>query len=315
MADEEKGQEAPTAQSVLADMAQEALDLTGGDVWRAGQPLASQGAPAEEKGSAEAPPAAEGSTPAPAKITVSDAEKVLLEELGPIAGKYNSIADLKKGMHELIAQRNALLEDKPPATTTPPETEAIDPLDELSTYGLPKDPIQRAVKAAVEHEISARQKAASEAQQVRADADRAIIEKYPDYEKRFDELTEFLRENPDLGRQVVEAERAGYHLLAREYAWLQFSRNVASATETDLKAKSEARKEERTARRADARTISPRQTEEPKLTPEQLEQGPKPLTKEEFERLKALAKEGYDKPLYRRVIGDWLPKDLFPDTV
>lgn len=315
MADEVKAPSTHEAASqLLSTLATEAFDNTGGDRWNAGQPLVPPSV-ATEKGPAEAAPASEeGSTPSPAKdepkpaeITVSEAEKIVLAELGPLAGKYNSLAELKKGLHEVYAERKA------EATPAPAPTEA-DPLDELQMFGLPKEPLAKALDAVVERKLGERQQAAATAAKVRYDADRAVIAKYPEYEKRFDELSTFIQSDPALQERVLEAENAGYHLLAREYAWLQFAASEASRGEGEIKEKAEAQKVERTSRRADARTMPSKQTEAPKLEPGQLPEKPQ-VTKDEFDRLKALAKEGYETPLWRRMIGDHLPKEIFPDTV
>jgi len=312
--------------NMLERIAGEALDKTGGDTWNAGQPLGPSNAAIERAGLNEPPPkAGEESTSAPAstgeepaeksEMTLADAEAMVLKELGPLVGKYDSLAEAKKGIHNLIqALGNGQANGQATATPTPEPASEPDPLDDLISYGLPKEPFAKAMDQAVERRLGEREKAANEAFQARLEADRSIIERYPAYKERFDDLTSFLHTQPALEKQVSEAEKAGYHLLAREYAWLHFTASEAGKAESTLKQESEERKTVRQTQRSDARTMPRAQTTAPRLEPDQ--QVPNPtVTRDELKRLTALAREGYDTPLWRRTIGDFLPKDVFPDTV
>lgn len=294
------------AQSLLDQISEAALKETGGDVWRSGQPLATPNHPPVEKKEADAKPAeGEGSTPPPSKEAPSWDPGV------DYLKKYKSPEEAAKGIDNLLQkvqeQERELAQLKaPPKQETPP----ADPADELVNYGLPKEPIKALMEQAFLSMLEKQSKPVME----RLKADQEIISRYPDYKEKFSDLSQWLETKPDLKNQVVEAENAGHYLLAREYAWLHYTRNGASQAETQMKERAKAETQENKKAKMDARTMANGQTTEPRPNPAQEAEERKIIKADEFERLVALAKDGYEAPLWRRAIGETLSKDVFPDA-
>lgn len=324
---------AAAASALLAQLGEEAFAATGGDVWRSGQPPR-EIPPAEESQQVSAPADANGagSTPAPSKaVSVSEAEKVILSEFEPLLGKYESLAEAKRGLHELIqskkaaeerATRAALLEaeqervhlaanGKEPAS--PPEP---DPTDELETLGLPKEPLVRAMEGVFRRTLMQMGQEEAARQTARVEADQAVIQEFPEYKEKHGELVAWLETEPQVKAQVLEAERAGYHRLAREFAWLRFNRSAAAKAEQNATAAAEEATRKKVEARADARTLPVTQDPNARLvkTEEQLAEERNLISAKEMERLVGLARAGYEAPLWRRAFGETLPKDVFPDA-
>lgn len=315
---------------VLAKMGEEAFAATGGDLWNSGQPLGPQG-PVEQVEKEAAPAASEdgGSTPPaskeePPQISVTEAEKVILAELGPLVGKYNSLDELKQGLHRVTHERTEYLTRvkeleaaaapaSPPPASPPPEA---DPLDQLEILGLPKEPLAQAIDYAVRKTIERANAAESAKYEARVKADTEVIEKFPEYRDKFEDLSKWLDTKPELKQKVIEAEKAGYHVLAREFAWLHFTRETNGTQETQLKeaaAKAAVRTKDA---KTDARVLSNGQEPNARTIPteEQVTKERRFIKAEELGGLVELARQGYAAPLWRRAIGETLPKDVFPDA-
>lgn len=302
--------------SLLDAISQHALDATGGDVYRAGQPLAGDGdhpaAPAKAPASAGAD--GEGSSPSQSKPE----ELTRLEKL--LGGKYESIEEAEKGIHQLLQDRKAAQET---ASTAQAELERIrgavvanghapepppDPMSELEMLGFPKEIIERAI----EHKLRAVIAADAKPYQERVAADKEIIAKYPDYEKRFEDLNGWLSQHKDIEAQVLLAENAGHYTLAREFAWLQFDRDQSVKAQNEATEAAAETTVKRTERRSDARTFQPSQTTDTRTPPVE---NRNIIGKDEFQKLTDLARAGYEQPLWRRTIGETLPKEVFPDSI
>lgn len=173
--------------------------------------------------------------------------------------------------------------------------------------GFPKDAIEKAIRQTIKTVVAEEAKPYNE----RISADQAIIAKYPKYQERFGDLQEWLKANPEIEGQVLLAENAGHFTLAREFAWLQFDRDNAGKTETKGVEEAAKAAEKRAEARSDARTFKPSQTTEVRTPPVE---DRKIVKRDELDRLTQLAKDGYEAPLWRRTIGETLPKEVFPDS-
>jgi hypothetical protein len=326
----EAGPAAASVEAVLAAIGEEAFEKTGGDIWQSGKdpeftsPAVEKAVVEKNEGSAPVEPADGGSTPPQAKpLTVSEAEKVILAELGPLVGKYNSLDELKQGIHRLTHERTEYLTKTQmfeaaaarASETPPPNLPPEDPLDQLEILGLPKEPLIQAIDFAVRRTIEQANQAEVAKYEARVKADSEVIEKYPEYKERFDDLSKWLDTRPDLKGKVVEAEKAGYHTLAREFAWLNFSREVDSPKEAILKEEAKVAATKAKDFRTDAQVLTNGQEPNARVQPteEQVASERKIIKREELDRLVGLARDGYAAPLWRRAIGETLPKEVFPD--
>jgi len=314
-----KEQTAEEAKGSLLDaISQQALDATGGDVYRAGQPLATPDQPPVAPAKAAADAAAGGEETSSSQPKAEEP----LDRLGRLLGnKYTSIEEAEKGIHQLLQDRKAAQDS---ATNAHAELERIrgavvanghaaaepppDPMSELEMLGFPKDIMERAIEHKLRAVIAADAKPFNE----RVAADKEIVGKYPDYEKQFDELSSWLGQHKDIEKQVLLAENAGHYTLAREFAWLQFDRDKAARTETQTTDAAAETAVKRTEKRSDARTFQPSQTTEARIPPPA--ENRNVIGKDEFQKLTDLARAGYEQPLWRRTIGETLSKDVFPDS-
>jgi len=293
------------ANEALGAIGDDMLERTGGDRWRAGQPLLTepeQPPPVAEPTVEPTPTAAPEEVSPESKPTSEPGEKLFL-------GKWKSEEEAIRGYHEAVhmgnsakAERDILASrlSKIEQTLAPPVKEETDPLAEFEIYGVPKEVAERAMKHSA-------QKAVQELFAPtfsRIQADQAIVEKYPEYRDRFNDLTQFVDANPDVRNSVEEAEAAGKFGLAREYAWLRFVNSNVQKIETQLKEEAAIRTEEIKAVRKDASVGTPSRTS---ARTKPSEEG---LSPERFQYLKDLAKAGHPAPLWRETIGATLPKDF-----
>ena len=299
MADEKSVVELAT--ELLAKEADNALEQTGGDVWRAGKPLLND--PANQP-KAESQPPAENSPSEPAKEGTTPPETK--EEL--IAGKWKTNEDAEKGVHELIQyakramDRVSELEAKIPK---PVQEEVIDPVLKLEQMtGIPHQTMNEAIEAKAS-EVVTKMFAPAIA---KIQADQEVIAKIPDYEKEFPKLQAFVDANPDIRKAVSEAEGAGQYVLAREWAWMKFDHSRRSEQEARLKDEGKKREERVKETTADAGVLKPGQTEA-RTAPAEPQ-----LSDERFGQLVEMARSGHPSLLWRETIGKNLPKDIFPDN-
>jgi len=295
------------ATELLSAIGDEALEGTGGDRYRAGQPLlndpsAPPAQPKEDGKPVEPPsgtPAVEGadapsSPPAPAKPDL-------------VFGQYKSLEEAERGLHEtrryareakeeaasaqaeLARLRSQFAPQRPESTTNP--------FDDLSAIGVPKEPLEAAMRAIVQETI---QKTFGPAAQ-RVQADQQILKEFPQYGERFEEMQQFVESVPDLKAKVDRAEADGQYLLAREVAWLNFERQIAQTRQAELEAQGQQRVETAQSKMADAAVTKPSQATA--RTQKQSKGSPNDLPDEDYQRLINLAKSGHSAPLWRETIG------------
>lgn len=303
--------EAPDAQqlaaALLSEIGEGALEVTGGDRYRSGQPLLSDpsapsapsGPPAEQ--GKEAPPA----TPPPA--TVEGADWFL-------PGLYKTQEDAIRGVHETKRYASEAV-DRAKATEAElsrmrealmPKQVAPDPLAEMENYGVPREPLQTAIEAVARQSIEKM----FAPMQKRIEADQKIVELFPEYQPKFSELAAFVDSQPELKEKVVRAEAAGEFLLARELAWLNYERSKVAQESAVVASAATHRENEAKRTMADAMVTKPSQAES-RATP--IEDSPNNLSGEQFTDLISLAKSGYAQPLWRQTIGTVLAKQ-YPDV-
>jgi len=292
---------------VTQEIGQEVLDTTGGDHYRSGQPL--KGQPDYQE------PAPTAAKPAPETEPVSKTPTVEETRYGP-GGKYKSMEEWEKATIEagntisrLAKERDefeARLKTVEDTVSPKPQVED-DPLDEIENFGLPKAPL----KKAVEREVQRVLREAAEPYNARVKADQEVLTKYPEYKDSFNDLIGFLKENPDVERQVQLAEQSGNYGLAREFAWLKFTAQRGTAVEADKLAQVEEQGKARAQAKVDAavpdakRSDTRDRSSAPKDT--------KTITMEELEDLKTLAKSGYEQKAWARTLAPLLPKEWFPE--
>lgn len=307
--------EGKAAEGLLDELGKEMFETTGGDRWKSGQPLA---------GSPEADAAKDVPAKEPEKAESTSAEKKL------IAGKFETVEAAEKGIHEmgqLISQKTASEEAltrkaealeaalravvgvKPAAEPAP---EAVDPLESLEKeWGLPKAPIEKALEQKVEQKLQAMFKPIVDRQK----ADAEIVKQFPEYEKSFDGLLEFLEKNPKVKEQVEYAERQGQYLMAREYAWLQFERTVRNEQKVSTNGVAKVQAEKRAEALQDAGVTAATRSDGRKPPGEAVREtgGDWPDAKR-MEYLQGLAQRGHQDVLWRETIGKILDKQGFSTT-
>jgi len=276
-----------SANAALDRMAQEVYDKTGGDVY--GTEPAVDSPPATD-----AEPAAEATTAASPGETLSTettSEPTLLIK-GDLAKKYKTPEELERGYFEAVRMGNeakARLDSVAQTVTTGPTPVEVDPLDEIENYGVPRDVIARAIDSRTNAAINKYFAPAIQA----TNADKAIIEKYPEYQEKFGEIEKFAQGSPEVWEQVQNLNQAGQQFAARQIAYLNWKvADSAKAAETvvaaDTARKTEAKDARRDAgvgatRRADTRTA-----------PAEKERSP-----DEEKRLLDLYKAGHPAPYLR----------------
>ncbi len=309
MSDEDKA-----AGSLLDELGKEMFDTTGGDRWKSGQPL---------PGSPEAETAKEAPATEPKEAGATPAEKKL------IAGKYETLEAAEKGIHELtqfanqkaaneeaLARKVEAMETALRAMTgvaaPKPAPEAVDPLETLEKeWGLPKEPIEKALDQKVDQRLQAMFKPILDRQK----ADQEIVKQFPEYEKEFDGLLEFLEKNPAVKQRVEYAERQGEYLMAREYAWLQFERTNREVKQANVNGKVKEREVKKAEELQDAGVTQVVRNDSRK-PPGETPAAPAadwPDAKR-MEYLQGLAARGHQDVLWRETIGKILEKQGFPTT-
>lgn len=295
------------ANDALGAIGTEMMEKTGGDRWRAGQPLLTepeqQSLPATEAEAEPTPVDGGETTDAGTKPTSEPGEKLIL-------GKWKSEEEALRGYHEAVHMGNAAKAERDSLaarlaaverTIAPVSRPEMDPFDELEAFGLPKEVTERAVKHLTQKAVQ--EMFAPTFHQIQADKD--IIQKYPEYKDRFNDLSAFVETNADVKDSVQRAEAVGEYGLAREYAWLKFVNSGVQQIESDLKAADASRSAEIRATRKDAAVQAAPRTDT--RTKPSEDTG---ITSERLEYLKGLAKAGHPTPLWRETIGRTLPKDF-----
>jgi hypothetical protein len=303
------------AGEILGEISNDVFELTGGDRYRAGQPL--QGDPSVEKPEASGPPAPESAEAAkpetePAPEGTSRDEKgrfIAKEAEWFLPGLYKTQEDAIKGIHETKRYASEALDRKKAAEAeleklkTPAPAETVsDPLTELEVYGVPKELMQKAIESGSKRAMQQ----IFEPMARRIDADQKIVSMYPEYGPKFTELAAFVESQPELKQKVERAESSGEFLLARELAWLNFERfNAAKSAEVTSK-KTEHQVAAAKEKMADAAVTKPSQAET-RTRPSA--QSPNDIPDEKFTDLMELAKAGYPSPLWRSTIGAVLERE------
>lgn len=300
------------AGELLGEISQDVFDLTGGDRYRAGEPLL--GDPSVEKPAADGPPVSEqadatvatdADTKAPSEEPVRD-EKGRFTKSEPDAewflpGLYKTKEEAIKGIHETKRYASDAL-DKANAAKTEPKAEEADPLTDLENYGVPKDVMGKAITAGAQKALQQ----LLEPMAKRIDADRKIVTLYPDYGKNFEDLAAFVESEPELMQKVNRAEAAGEFLLARELAWLNYERFNASKAERAKESKRGQQVERAKETMADAAVTKPSQAE---TRTRPAVPSPNDIPEEKFADLLELAKAGYPTPLWKSTIGATLERE------
>lgn len=304
MSDEDSAQSA--LDEAVRSIGSEVLEQTGGDHYRAGQPLQNTPESAE-------PTSTEVQATVPQPPPAKETETPTVKGFGP-GGKYTSIEDWEKGTIEagntISALRRELDEAKArpsakePVVPEPPPQEK-DPLDELEMLGVPKGPVREAIRAEFQGMLSEVAKDYT----TKANADRAIIEKYPEYQERFGELQGWLTEHPEVNQDVEAAARSGQHVLAREYAWLKFTQETGSQKEAETIQEAEAQTKTKAQKRVDAQVTDTKSghTRDQSSAPKD----PKSVTSEELTRATNLAKSGYERKAWAELLNPILPGEQY----
>lgn len=302
------------AGELLGEISEEVFDLTGGDRYRAGQPL--QDDPSVEKPAADGPPVSEQ-----AEATATEEAKPAAEEAAPetprdekgrftkaepepewfLPGLYKTKEEAIKGIHETKRYASDAV-DRANAAKTEPPVEEVDPLSDLENYGVPKDVMSKAITVGAQKAL----RELLEPMTKRIDADRKIVSMYPDYEKNFTDLAAFVESEPELMQKVNRAEAAGEFLLARELAWLNYERFTASKAERAKTTTRGQQVERAKETMADAAVTKPSQAES-RTRP--AAPSPNDIPDEKFADLLELAKAGYPTPLWKSTIGATLERE------
>jgi hypothetical protein len=269
---DEQTEAAAKALDALNKIAGDAYDRTGGDVFGTEPPVEP---PAE-------PTLAEALAPTSEEPPKTEPTS---EPVPLILGKWKTTEEAERGYHEAVrmgneAKARADAAEQALAATrkiVSPETTSVteDPLDQIENYGVPKELIAKAIEDRVRKAIPEYFAPALAISQ----ADKQIVEKYPDYAEKFSEIEQFAQSDPMVWSEIGELNGKGNFLAARQIAYLNWKvASTVQAVETETKAKAERTVEAKnarvdagvgTSRRADSRTAStstePSQEEEDRL--------------------------------------------------
>lgn len=313
------GQGAPPAQTpleaatkLLGELGDQAFNETGGDTWRSGQPLLND--PTSQH---KAQDEAEASPPAKKQGTTPSDEKASTAFEKPLAGKWKTTEEAERGVHELLQYARTAKDERDQFKTKLDLVEGLlngrrgepevplDPLDELENMvAIPKDPLKRAIRSEIDHAIQEIVKPQMERQK----ADKAILEKYPEYGEEFDNLLEFLEKNPDIKEEVAYAESQGQYLMARRYAFSLYNAQKQATQQVEGTKRAQSRAEKVAETRPDAAIISPSR-HDGRSEPAPESDWP---TKDRMDYLKGMARAGHQDLLWRETIGKLLDPTVFP---
>lgn len=300
---------ASLAQDMLSAIGSQALDATGGDIHRSGQPL--MGDPNHpDTGGPPAPAPTEDVPPVPAPEPAQPAEPAAEPAPWFLPGLYKTQDEAIRGIHETKRYASELQDRvRTVQQTVAPEAPAqpvADPLDSLENYGVPKEPFKVAMEGIAKSTI----------QQIfgpavaKMQADAAIVAKFPEYQSNFEKLTAYVESQPELNEKITRAERAGEYLLARELAWLNYERSNGVVAQAEMQVRNAERVTKAQEAKADAAVMKPSMAES--RTADVIE-SPNNMSDEKFTDLIALAKSGYQNPLWRATIGTQLAQQ-YPDV-
>ena len=296
------------AKGLLDEIGNEMFERTGGDRYRAKQPLLSD--PSVETPAAVSPPAPTpeaateeaSSTPgSPGGETSQGAEPEWF-----LPGLYKTREEADKGIRETKryaseAMTRAKEAERRLEPVEPPKPPS-DPLSELENYGVPKELMAKAMELIARETLQKTLEPAAK----RMEADAKIVSMYPEYQTKFNDLTAFVESDPELLSKVTRAEAAGEFLLARELAWLNYERANAVRKVAEVTQEQERRVTEARRTMPDATVMKPSQSES-RTKP--VEPSPNNLSEKQFDDLVELAKAGYNQPLWRNTIGLQLERD------
>jgi hypothetical protein len=289
------------ANEVFSQLAQDAFEKTGGDVWGNEPP------PAVPEGS---PPAPEEAAPAAATPTdPTPAEPT--SPKSPVFGKYGSIEEAERGYFEAVRMGNLAKAEADAANirlqviertvgggTTPTSEE--DPLEQMESYGMPRELMQKVVDRQVEQALDRKFTPAIR----RMEADQKIVEKYPEYQTEFKAIDSFVETTPDVREQVEELNKAGNYLAARQIAFLNWKLASAQSEVAKVAETTAVRKEEKKDALMDSGVGKPRRADS-HTTPARGERTP-----EEMKKLVDLYKAGHTTPYLRAMLDSQLPSNF-----
>jgi hypothetical protein len=296
MDDQEK---AAQANDVLGRIAQEAWDKTGGDVYGTEPPVE----PTSTEPTSDEPVASPTSTDAGESTSAPPAK---------IWGKYDSLEEAERGYHEAVrmgnlakAEADALRAEKAVRQPGPtPEPTEPDPLEDIETYGVPRKLMETAIDArskiqarAVLQEMFGPAIAASQ-------ADKQIVEKYPEYQEKFSEIETYAKSQPGIWQQVEELNAAGKPLAARQIAYLNWKVATAAQAQAQVAEADAARIAEAKPARKDAGVGNTRRSDS-RTAPVKAEKSP-----EEEKKLLELYHAGHTAPYLRHKLDGMLPPDF-----
>lgn len=288
-------EKAAKSQSILDSITQDAFDKTGGDVYETEPPA---------EPTADSQPAAEPSTEATSASPAVAAETEPTPEPAPlIYGKYKTPEDAERGYWEAVRMGNeakARFDAVEKVVAPGPTPAAEDPDAEVELYGMPKEVIGRIVDRRTRAAIAEYFAPAIQA----TNADKQILEKYPEYGEHFGEIEAFAKGSPEVWGQIEALNGAGQQFAARQIAYLNWKVAAAEQANVTKAAAETVRKEEAKESRRDAAVGGSRRADT-RTTP--AVKGP---TAEEEAKLLDLYKQGHTAPYLRAKLDSFLGPDF-----
>lgn len=293
---EEQTDAATKAQATLDNITQEAWSKTGGDIYGTEPPVEQpvDSPPVTETTQESVPAASPSETPA----TETTSEPVPL-----IFGKYKTTEEAERGYFEAVRMGNeakSKLDTVQKTVVDGPTPVEEDPLDSIENYGVPKDLIARAIDSRVQKGIGEYFRPAIQISQ----ADKQIIEKYPDYQEKFSEIEAHAQGDPEVWQQINELNQGGNYLAARRVAYLNWKVAQANAAVEHKTAAESARKEEVKDARRDAGVGATRRSDSRTAADKP------PVSAEDEKRLIDLYKSGHTTPYLRHKLDGLLPPNF-----
>jgi hypothetical protein len=282
------------SQTILDSITQDAFDKTGGDVYETEPPAE----PTADSQPAAAPAEDTSASPAVAAESEPTSEPAKL-----IFGKYKTPEEAERGYFEAVRMGNeakSRLDTVEKAVAPGPTPAAEDPDAEVELYGMPKEVIGRIVDRRTRAAIAEYFAPAIQA----TNADKQIVERYPDYAEKFSEIEKFAQSSPEVWQQIEALNGAGQQFAARQIAYLNWKVSTAAQAEETKATAETARKTEAKDTRRDAGVGTSRRADT-RTTPEI--KGP---TAEEEARLLGLYKQGHTAPYLRAKLDGFLGPDF-----
>jgi hypothetical protein len=287
------------ALAALDRIATDAYMRTGGDTYGTEPP------PVDSPPVADATPAPEptdGASPLTTPESEPTSEPTLVVT-GELAKKYKTPEELTRGYFEAVRMGNEAkvrLDSVAQAAAPGPTPVEVDPLDDIENYGVPKELIARGMRKAAREALTEYFAPALQATQ----ADKQIVEKYPEYQEKFSEIERFAQSSPEVWAQVESLNQAGQQFAARQIAYLNWKVAESTKAATTVVAADTARKTEAKDARRDAGVGATRRADT-RTAPVEKERTP-----EEEKRLLDLYKAGHPQPYLRSKLDGLLGPDF-----